>query len=98
MVLGRHRQYGAGVNEASRGAQIIYNHPYYDSYTFDNDIALVKLSAAVEMNDYISTICLASQSSVVHTNTMTWVTGWGVTSNGKLVSGFPSKFIHFTSK
>lgn len=92
VVLGRHRLEGAGVNEASRGAAAIHNHPYYDSSTFDNDIALVKLSAPVEMNDYISTICLASRDSVIHPETDTWVTGWGTTANGTLVSGFTSKF------
>lgn len=91
VVMGRHRQYGTGVNEASRGVARIYNHPHYDDYTYDNDIALVELSASVEMNDYISTICLASNDSVIHPNTSTWVTGWGVTSDGTLVSGFPSK-------
>lgn len=92
VVMGRHRQDGTGVNEASRGAATIHNHPYYDPSTFDNDIALVKLSAPVEMNDYISTICLASKHSTIHPNTSTWVTGWGVTSNGTLVFDFPLKF------
>lgn len=88
MVLGRHRQYGAGVNEAARGVQRIHNHPYYDRYTLDNDIALVKLSSPVEMNDFIATICLASRQSVIHPNTSTWVTGWGVTHNGTLSQAF----------
>lgn len=74
-----------GVNEAARGAEKIVNHPYYDRSTFDNDISLVKLSSPVEMNDYISTICLASKYSVIHPGTYTWVTGWGTTSNGTIL-------------
>lgn len=85
MILGRHRLDGMGVNEAARGAEKIVNHPYYDRSTFDNDISLVKLSSPVEMNDYISTICLASKDSVIHPGTYTWVTGWGTTSNGTIL-------------
>lgn len=84
-VLGRHRLDGMGVNEAARGVEKIVNHPYYDSETFDNDISLVKLSSPVPMNDYISTICLASEDSVIHPGTYTWVTGWGTTSNGTIL-------------
>lgn len=85
MILGRHRLDGMGVNEAARGAEKIVNHPYYDRDTFDNDIALVRLSMPVQMNDYISTICLASKDSVIHPGTYTWVTGWGTTSNGTIL-------------
>lgn len=95
--MGRHRLDGVGVNEASRGAEMIYNHPYYDGRTYDNDIALVKLLTPVVMNDYISTICLPSRHSIIHPNTLTWITGWGNTGDG-MVKGFPSKFTSFLNK
>lgn len=84
MVLGRHSQNGVNVNEATRGVAEVINHPYYDYFTIDNDISLLRLSAPVQFDDFISPVCLAKARSVIYPNTSSWVTGWGVTSDGKL--------------
>lgn len=67
------------------------SHPLYDDRTFDNDIALLKLSAPVNFTDYVSPVCLASAGSTFFTGTSSWVTGWGVTSNGKLADCISKK-------
>lgn len=63
--------------------------------TYDNDISLLKLSAPVNFTDYISPVCLASQGSNFLPRTNSMVTGWGVTSNGKLAECTSRKTLQF---
>ncbi|XP_022524968.2 transmembrane protease serine 9 [Astyanax mexicanus] len=77
VFLGRQSQEGVNPNEVSRRVSVIILHPDYDSYTEDNDIALLKLSSPVNFTRYIRPVCLASDSSVFHSGTESWVTGWG---------------------
>ncbi|XP_048848239.1 transmembrane protease serine 9-like [Brienomyrus brachyistius] len=69
-------------NQGNVNPARIVLHPLYDSQTHDNDIALLKLNAAVYFTNYIQPICLADNSSTFYNGTETWVTGWGdVSSN-----------------
>ncbi|XP_058627252.1 chymotrypsinogen B2-like isoform X2 [Onychostoma macrolepis] len=77
MYFGRRSQSGSNLNEASRRASRIINHPNYGSPPFDNDIALVQLSSSVNFSDYIRPVCLAAVNSTFVTGTESWVTGWG---------------------
>ena len=82
--LGLHNMFGSNTNEVSRQVTNVTCHPQYDDLTLDNDICLLKLSAPVNFSAAIYPVCLAAAQSTVHTGTSSWVTGWGLTTNGKL--------------
>ncbi|CAF3364480.1 unnamed protein product [Rotaria sp. Silwood1] len=66
----------------------IYIHQYYDSNTFVNDIAIIRLSSPINMNDRsIALICLPSTKTIYYPPTDTTVVaiGWGVLSSGNKV-------------
>ncbi|CAF3433076.1 unnamed protein product [Rotaria sp. Silwood1] len=66
----------------------IYIHQYYDSNTFVNDIAIIRLSSPINMNDRsIALICLPSAKTIYYPPTDTTVVaiGWGVLSSGNKV-------------
>ncbi|XP_041672304.1 chymotrypsin-like protease CTRL-1 [Cheilinus undulatus] len=77
LYMGRETQSGPNNNEESRSVSQIIVHPDYNNTLFNNDIALMKLSSPVSFTNFIRPICLASNSSQVHTNTSCWATGWG---------------------
>lgn len=82
MYLGREHQEGSNPNEISRRVVMIIRHPDYESGTNDNDVALLKLDSPVPFTDFIRPVCLSAEGSVFHTGTHSWVTGWGLTSEG----------------
>uniref|UniRef100_A0A668TNF0 Peptidase S1 domain-containing protein n=1 Tax=Oreochromis aureus TaxID=47969 RepID=A0A668TNF0_OREAU len=67
---------GENPNKVSRNVAKIILHPNYDSETYDNDIALLRLSSPVRFTDYIRPVCLAASGSVFNNGTDSWVTGW----------------------
>ncbi|XP_029311636.1 chymotrypsin-like protease CTRL-1 [Cottoperca gobio] len=77
LYFGRETQSGLNVHEVIRNLSKIIIHPDYNNTTFNNDIALLKLSSPVNFTDYIKPICLASNSSQFHNSTLCWTTGWG---------------------
>ncbi|XP_041634564.1 transmembrane protease serine 9-like [Cheilinus undulatus] len=77
VYLGRQRQEGSHPNQEARLVSQIINHPNYNESTFNNDIALLKLSSPVNFTSYIMPVCLAAPDSTFFTGTDTWVTGWG---------------------
>ena len=82
MYLGRHRQGGSNPNEVRRGVMAIIRHPNYDSFSNDNDVALIRLSAPVRYTTFVKPICLAASASVFITNTKSFVSGWGFIQEG----------------
>lgn len=77
VLLGRYTQSSPNPTEVSRRIDEVICHPLYDSWTNDNDLCLLKLSAPVNFTQNISPICLASEGSTFYTETNIWVTGWG---------------------
>ncbi|KAG9348380.1 hypothetical protein JZ751_002115 [Albula glossodonta] len=77
---GRTRQMGKFT--VQRNLKQIISHPYYNHYTFDNDIALMELDAPVDFNQNIQPICLPSGSHVFPAGKNVWITGWGATREG----------------
>lgn len=66
----------------------IIAHPQYDPTSADrfHDIALLRLSQPVQLDEYIQPVCLpvASVRSAVNTNDDLVVSGWGRTLTGKV--------------
>lgn len=75
--LGAYNLSQSNPNEEIRGIALSVVHLDYDRYTYNNDIALLKLSARVNFTDYIQPVCLASHNSTFHEGTHSWVTGFG---------------------
>lgn len=61
----------------------VINHEDYDSYTLNNDIALLKLSSKATLNDQVKPACLPDASND-YDDVNAIVSGWGATSEGKL--------------
>ena len=53
----------------------IVMHPNYDSSTINNDIALMKLSSPVIMNDHVNTVCLPNTTDAVSDGAHCYITG-----------------------
>uniref|UniRef100_A0A3B5LRP3 Peptidase S1 domain-containing protein n=1 Tax=Xiphophorus couchianus TaxID=32473 RepID=A0A3B5LRP3_9TELE len=79
--LGAYNLSQSNPNEEIRGIALSVVHLDYDRYTYNNDIALLKLSARVNFTDYIQPVCLASHNSTFHEGTHSWVTGFGDLGN-----------------
>uniref|UniRef100_A0A4W5KGB2 Peptidase S1 domain-containing protein n=1 Tax=Hucho hucho TaxID=62062 RepID=A0A4W5KGB2_9TELE len=69
-------------NVLKRNLRQVISHPYYNSYTFDNDMALMELDSPVTFSDYIRPICLPSPQHTFPQGNSVWITGWGATREG----------------
>lgn len=94
--LGRHDQ--TAVDEdtqfVTKIAEII-KHPEFSRETFDNDIALVRVTDHIPLSDYILPICLARDVNSIEETffrsrslVMGVVTGWGLLKEGGLQPRF----------
>ncbi|CAL9699060.1 unnamed protein product [Knipowitschia caucasica] len=81
--LGRDNLKGTNPNEVSKSVSNIILHPDYDSFTSDNDMALIRLSSAVTFTRYIRPVCLAATNSVFNAGVDSWVTGFGAIREGE---------------
>ncbi|KAJ8402157.1 hypothetical protein AAFF_G00370220 [Aldrovandia affinis] len=80
--LGLHNQQLIGKMTVTRKLKQIIQHPNYNSYTFDNDIALMELDTPVTLNHNIWPICLPTATYSFPAGTNVWITGWGATREG----------------
>uniref|UniRef100_UPI003AAC6A7A trypsin-1-like n=1 Tax=Centroberyx gerrardi TaxID=166262 RepID=UPI003AAC6A7A len=55
----------------------VIRHPYFSSYTLENDVMLIKLSKPATFNQYVQPVALPT--SCAPAGTMCKVTGWGNT-------------------
>ncbi|XP_016414569.1 chymotrypsinogen A-like [Sinocyclocheilus rhinocerous] len=69
------------VSLLEKGAiEEVITHPLYNRATFNNDIALLKLSAPVTFTPRISPVCLAPSNTNIVPGTRCFTTGWGQTA------------------
>lgn len=54
-------------------------HPYFDSWLFDNDIALLLLKSPLNLGVKTEPICLSEVTNIKSWRNC-WVSGWGITS------------------
>ncbi|XP_071434162.1 transmembrane protease serine 9 [Pithys albifrons albifrons] len=64
----------------------IYKHPFYNIYSLDYDVALLELSTPVKFSNTIRPICLPDNSHIFHEGARCFITGWGSTKEGGLMS------------
>ncbi|XP_025961183.2 transmembrane protease serine 9 isoform X1 [Dromaius novaehollandiae] len=64
----------------------IYKHPFYNVYSLDYDVALLELSMPVKFSSTIKPICLPDNSHIFHEEARCFITGWGSTKEGGLMS------------
>ncbi|XP_073673552.1 chymotrypsin-like protease CTRL-1 [Garra rufa] len=86
VVVGYHR---AIFGEHNRGSNVepiqvklvskVITHPLYSRASYNNDIALLKLSSPVTFTPRISSICLAPSNINILPGTRCFTTGWGRT-------------------
>lgn len=55
----------------------VFLHPYYDSISRTNDIALIKIDGRIEFNDYIRPACLPQINAKIEKALI--IAGWGYT-------------------
>ncbi|CAG6015707.1 chymotrypsin-like protease CTRL-1 [Menidia menidia] len=79
VVLGEHDFEFNSEHIQRRIIAKIFTHPNYNPSTFNNDIALLKLSHPAQMTNRVSPVCLASSMAVIHPGTQCVTTGWGKT-------------------
>lgn len=82
VFLGLHTQQQIGSAVVKRSLVQVIAHPNYNSYTYDNDIALMELDSPVTYSDYIKPICLPAPTHDFPSGSNVWVTGWGATREG----------------
>ncbi|KAM4566808.1 ST14 transmembrane serine protease matriptase a [Odontesthes bonariensis] len=80
--LGLHIQRQTASHVVKRNLIRIIPHPNYNSFTFDNDIALMELDSPVAYSDHIRPICLPSSQHDFPASETVWITGWGATREG----------------
>ncbi|KAL0973549.1 hypothetical protein UPYG_G00205910 [Umbra pygmaea] len=69
-------------NATNRSVEQIVIHPHFDLRNYNNDIAMVKLSQAVPIGDFVRPICLPSPQGKdsPKANTLGLVAGWGISN------------------
>ena len=86
LILGR---YALDIPEPSEEQAVdirtIILHPQYDRYTYDYDIALLRLDKEAIITDHVVPGCLPGKSRRFSDGQMCEVTGWGLTE-GTVIS------------
>lgn len=82
VYLGLHVQRKIDSYVVKKYLKHVVPHPYYNHYTYDNDIALMELDSPVTFSDYIRPVCLPAPQHDFPSGTTVWITGWGATREG----------------
>ncbi|KAL6119000.1 st14 [Pungitius sinensis] len=85
-LLGLHVQSQTNEWTVRRKVRRIIAHADYNSFTYDNDLAMMELDANVALNQNIWPICLPSATYDFPAGREAWITGWGATREGGLAA------------
>ncbi|XP_066964773.1 trypsin-1-like [Macrobrachium rosenbergii] len=69
-------------DEQTIDAEALTAHESFDTKSMENDVALIKLSTPLVINDMVKAIELPAQLELVEPGTVCTTTGWGTTSEG----------------
>lgn len=62
----------------------VFKHPYYNGYTINNDITLIKLASPAQLSSRVSPVCVAETGDNFPGGMNCVTSGWGLTRyNGK---------------
>ncbi|CAM2100774.1 unnamed protein product [Caretta caretta] len=89
VVLGEHDRSSSQEKVQKLAIQQVFTHPQYNSYTTNNDIALIKLATAVKLGSTVAPVCLAATGEQYQSGQRCVTTGWGKTRYNALST--PSK-------
>ncbi|MBI1295384.1 trypsin-like serine protease [bacterium] len=84
VVLGEYQRNVNDGSEQFKQVTQVVRHPNYNNSTLDFDIALLRLASAATPTTFVSTVPLLrspADDALVSPGAVTWVTGWGLTSN-----------------
>uniref|UniRef100_A0A0L8GGI1 Peptidase S1 domain-containing protein n=2 Tax=Octopus bimaculoides TaxID=37653 RepID=A0A0L8GGI1_OCTBM len=80
IALGITELYKDAFSVRFRKVSKIVVYPFYvHGGSYPNDIALMELSAPIQLSEYIKTVCLPSKTNRFTGRDECWVTGWGDT-------------------
>ncbi|XP_041480035.1 uncharacterized protein LOC121427594 isoform X5 [Lytechinus variegatus] len=86
LLVGDIDLYGSGATRELLDIESVYVHPAFNEFVIDYDVALIKLSAPVEIGDYISPVCLETSSEESSLYSQCISIGWGSTVSGGSLS------------
>uniref|UniRef100_A0A803JQH3 Transmembrane serine protease 2 gene 6 n=1 Tax=Xenopus tropicalis TaxID=8364 RepID=A0A803JQH3_XENTR len=75
----------------------IITHPGYYSVTYNNDIALMKLSNGITFGYNTQPVCLPNAGMFWTAGTLCWISGWGTTYHGAFISGTVSTSLNYAA-
>ena len=78
-MTGEHDVHGKEGYEQIIPIDKIIKHPNYDPYSFDYDVALIKLKNPIKFNSNVRPVCLPTTDFDAGTNC--YITGWGDTTD-----------------
>ncbi|XP_075579927.1 transmembrane protease serine 9 [Pelecanus crispus] len=81
----------SGINGKMEKIFRIYKHPFYNVYSLDYDVALLELNMPVKFSNTIKPICLPDNSHIFREGATCFITGWGSTKEGGLMSKYLQK-------
>ena len=77
VVVGEHNRDEWEGTEVTHDVELVYEHHKYNSYTNDNDLALLKLKEPIRFNLQVAPLCL--EGTLRGGKPKCFVTGWGST-------------------
>nr|XP_054749016.1 serine-rich adhesin for platelets-like [Lytechinus pictus] len=86
LLLGDIDLYGSAATRQLIDIEGVYVHPAFNEFVIDYDVALIKLSAPVQLGDYISPVCLETSSEESSLYSQCISIGWGSTVSGGSLS------------
>ncbi|KAL6474414.1 hypothetical protein MHYP_G00179750 [Metynnis hypsauchen] len=79
VILGEHDRSSNAEAIQTLAVGKVIQHPNYNAYTISNDITLVKLASAAQLNTRVSVVCLPTSSDNFAGGLKCVTTGWGLT-------------------
>ena len=77
MIVGVHSRSAMEQYRKEYSVKEVIEYPGFDLMTFGDDIAIMKPSTAIQINDYVSPICLTSVDSGALVGKECVISGWG---------------------
>ncbi|KAK2725413.1 hypothetical protein QYM36_000047 [Artemia franciscana] len=80
VMAGEHLLTSTEGDEQVAGVESIIQHPCYNSFTFTNDISILKLNISLNFGVFVQPVTLPDSMSDIDAGIMATVSGWGSTS------------------